>query len=163
MLTDVIAFVVVILIMSVALVTDLKHRTIPNLLTVSGAVGGLVYHLVTGGLDGLLFSLGGFATGFGLLLLLWLCGNGGGGDVKLMGAVGAWLGAFATLIVFIGSALAAVFGSSTGTPTVSKGAATMKMINSTSITSTNGVTLISDIGFVRDLRLRPRRPPLDAP
>ncbi len=45
-----------------------------------------------------------------------------------------------------GRALAAVLGSSTGTPTVSSGAATMKMINSTSITSTNGVTLISAMG-----------------
>jgi prepilin peptidase CpaA len=48
--------------------------------------------------------LGGFATGFGLLLLLWVIGGGGGGDVKLMGAVGAWLGAFPTLLVFVGSA-----------------------------------------------------------
>src|SRR5262249_17677377 len=34
-------------------------------------------------------------------------------------------------------------GRSTGTSTVAKGAATMKMISSTSITSMNGVTLIS--------------------
>ena len=38
---------------------------------------------------------------------------------------------------------AAVFGRSTGTPTVISGAATMKTISSTSITSTSGVTLIS--------------------
>ena len=42
--------------------------------------------------------------------------------------------------------LALVFGRSTGTPTVSSGAVTMKTISSTSITSTNGVTLISLIG-----------------
>ena len=48
---------------------------------------------------------------------------------------------------------------SIGTPTVIIGAATMKMIRSTSMTSTIGVTLISLIG----LRLPPRRrlpPPL---
>ena len=39
-----------------------------------------------------------------------------------------------------------VCGSSTGTPTVSSGAVTMKTTSSTSITSTSGVTLISDIG-----------------
>ncbi len=44
---------------------------------------------------------------------------------------------------FIG--LACVSGKSIGTPTVSSGAATMKMMSSTSMTSTNGVTLISDI------------------
>ena len=43
---------------------------------------------------------------------------------------------------------AAVFGSCTGTPVVISGAATMKMISSTSMTSTIGVTLISDIGAV---------------
>ena len=58
----------------------------------------------------------------------------------------------------VGKAAAAVFGSSSGTPTVSMGAATMKMIRSTSITSTKGVTLISLIAAARPLR-RPRRPP----
>ena len=41
---------------------------------------------------------------------------------------------------------AAVFGRSTGTPTVSSGAVIMKMTSSTSMTSTIGVTLISAIG-----------------
>ena len=57
-----------------------------------------------------------------------------------------------------GSGAAAVFGSSIGTPTVSSGAATMKMMRSTSITSTIGVTLISAIG-----RRRTRRPPRARP
>src|SRR5690606_14799529 len=56
----------------------------------------------------------------------------------------------------LGSAVAAVFGSSICTPTVRRGAASMKMIRSTSITSTKGVTLISDIG--RDARRRRRLP-----
>ena len=42
-------------------------------------------------------------------------------------------------------ALACVSGRSIGTPTVRSGAATMKMMSSTSMTSTIGVTLISDI------------------
>src|SRR5579863_4495004 len=50
---------------------------------------------------------------------------------------------------------ASVFGSCTGTPAVSSGAEIMKMIRSTSITSTSGVTLISDSAR----RLRPRRRP----
>lgn len=87
-----------------AMITDLKWRRIPNPLTVGAFVLGLVFHLVTGGWDGLLFALGGFAVGFGFLLVLWLIGGGGGGDVKLMGAMGAWLGAKSTLIVFVLSA-----------------------------------------------------------
>ncbi len=62
----------------------------------------------------------------------------------------------------VGRAAAAVFGSSTGTPTVSIGAATMKMISSTSITSTIGVMLISLIAADRPPRRR-RPPPPDDP
>jgi hypothetical protein len=42
-----------------------------------------------------------------------------------------------------------------GTPTVIIGAVTMKMIRSTSMTSTSGVTLIS---LINALLARPRRP-----
>jgi hypothetical protein len=52
------------------------------------------------------------------------------------------------------SARACVSGRSIGTPTVSMGAAIMKMIKSTSITSTKGVTLISDMSAWRRPRLR---------
>ena len=44
------------------------------------------------------------------------------------------------------SSAAVVFGRSSGTPTVNKGAVTMKMISNTSMTSTIGVTLISASG-----------------
>ena len=47
--------------------------------------------------------------------------------------------------------MARLSGSSTGTPLASIGAVTMKMISSTSMTSTNGVTLISAIGVPVEL------------
>lgn len=93
---------------AIAVWIDVRTRRIPNWLTVTSALLGMTYHVVNGGVAGMAVSLGGFATGFGILLLLWLSGAGGGGDVKLMGAVGAWLGAFATLLVFIGSGLFAI-------------------------------------------------------
>ena len=45
-----------------------------------------------------------------------------------------------------GNGSAEAFGSSTFTPCASSGAVTMKMISSTSMTSTSGVTLMSAIG-----------------
>ena len=52
-----------------------------------------------------------------------------------------------TIGFFVWLTLAAeVLGSSIGTPATIRGAATMKMISSTSITSTIGVMLISAIG-----------------
>lgn len=93
---------------SVALCIDLKSHRIPNWLTVSSALLGAIYHTTMGGTSGALLSLGGFGAGFGILLILWLIGGGGGGDVKMMGAVGAWLGALPTVLIFVGSAVFAI-------------------------------------------------------
>jgi prepilin peptidase CpaA len=103
----------------VAAVIDIRTRRLPNVMTVPACLLGLVYHLVAGyfrsGLEGLgagaLHSLGGFAVGFGLLFLMWLSGSGGGGDVKFMGALGAWLGAMATIYVFLVGAVYVLLGS----------------------------------------------------
>jgi prepilin peptidase CpaA len=95
----------VLLFTSAAVVSDLRTRRIPNWLTVSNLVLALVVHGCHGRLGGLIFSLEGFAAGFGVLFLLWLIGGGGGGDVKMMAALGAWLGWKLTLAVFLGSAV----------------------------------------------------------
>lgn len=97
-------FVFVFAISLAAMVTDLKWRRIPNWLTVSAMVLGFTFHAFTAGTAGLLFAAGGFCVGFGFLFVLWCIGGGGGGDVKLMGALGAWMGAMPTLFVFVLSA-----------------------------------------------------------
>jgi prepilin peptidase CpaA len=92
-----------------AAICDYRSKKIPNRLTVPGFLAALVFHAVVGAVEagwsgmglGLLNSLAGFGVGFGILLVLWLIGGGGAGDVKLMGAVGAWLGPKPTLIVFL--------------------------------------------------------------
>lgn len=88
-----------------AAVTDLSARRIPNWLTVSALIAAICFHTFTAGWAGLGLSLGGFAVGFGILLVLWLIGGGGGGDVKLMGALGGWLGAKSILYVFLCSSV----------------------------------------------------------
>jgi prepilin peptidase CpaA len=68
---------------------DLVSRKIPLLLTTAGLGIGLGYHLVHGGFGAALLAAGlGFAVGLPLFAL----GAIGGGDVKLIAALGALLG-----------------------------------------------------------------------
>ena len=107
--TEIISTILVAAFTATAAVIDSRTRRVPNWLTVSAVVLALVFHVLTGGLAGLGLSLAGFGTGFGILLVLWLIGGSGGGDVKLMGALGAWVGFKPILIVFFLSALVAGF------------------------------------------------------
>ena len=88
-----------------AAVNDLRFQKIPNLLTYPAMGIALVYHFIMSGPDGLLFSAGGLALGIAVLILPYLMGGMGAGDAKLMGAVGAVLGARGVLIAFLFTAI----------------------------------------------------------
>jgi prepilin peptidase CpaA len=72
-----------------------------------GAGPGVVWHFarspVLGAVDSLLCSLEGFAAGFALFFVLWQLGVMRGGDVKLVAALGVWLGPVLVLLVILGS------------------------------------------------------------
>jgi prepilin peptidase CpaA len=93
-----------------AAVTDVRSRRIPNALTVPFFFAGLVYQAVFRGWPGLGDAGLAFLLGFGTLLVLWLVGGGGGGDVKLMGALSAWLGLSLTMRVMVISMLLVIVG-----------------------------------------------------
>src|SRR5205823_11606535 len=73
-------------------VTDWRSRRIPNWLTVPGLAAGIVLNTVLGGWPGAKASLLGAGLGLGLLLPFVLLRSLGGGDWKLVGALGAFLG-----------------------------------------------------------------------
>lgn len=96
----------------VATQQDLQRMVVPKWITLPTLALGLLFNLVRGVwlagnawglLDGLLFSLSGFAAGFGMFLLLYLLGTCGGGDVKLFAALGAWVGPVGAVYVLIGT------------------------------------------------------------
>src|SRR5262245_42139787 len=90
-------------------VLDYRTQKIPNWLTVPAAVLALAYHSLAPGGSGVLFALGGFGIGFALLLLPWLLGGGGMGDVKMLAALGAWMGPVWILAAFgLGAFFAAI-------------------------------------------------------
>ena len=72
--------------------TDIRSRRIPNKLTGPMLAAGLLCQAIFAGWPG----LGGGAAGMVLLavpfLVFYAFGGGGAGDVKLMAAIGAWLG-----------------------------------------------------------------------
>lgn len=90
---------VLVALLLVAAVVDYRSYRIPNVLTVSGMVLGLASTslLADSLLSGLLAGLGGIAVGMFVLLPLYAIRALGAGDVKLMGAVGAFLGVPGTL------------------------------------------------------------------
>src|SRR5262245_20601745 len=100
--------VIVAVFMAACAVIDFRTQRIPNWLTVPAAVTGLVYAAVAPGGVGIGWSLAGFAVGLSLLIVPWLLGGGGMGDVKMLAALGTWLGPMGVLIAFgLGSVLAA--------------------------------------------------------
>src|SRR5262249_49681106 len=76
----------------VACATDLPSRRIPNVLTFGSAAAGMVFALATSGMAGLGMSVAGWLIGCALFLPLFLLRGMGAGDVKLLAALGAWLG-----------------------------------------------------------------------
>ena len=102
--------VVVGLFTAIAAIWDYRQHRIPNNLTLPVFFAGWVYQAAFHGWPGIGNAAGGFLVGFGVLFLLWIVGGGGGGDVKLMGALSIWLGYRLTLLVLISSTAAVIVG-----------------------------------------------------
>ena len=91
----------------VAMATDLLWRRIPNALTLPTVFFGVIYNASPApGAIGPAAALTGILVGGALLLVLYRMGGVGGGDVKLLAALGAWLGPEAVTGLFVYGALA---------------------------------------------------------
>jgi len=107
-------------VVSVAVYTDVRWSKVLNVITLPAIVAGLSLNTASNGLDGLLASLAG--VGVALLVFIFSSALGrilGGGDVKLLAAVGALNGApFLGLVIvytaLIGAVLAIVVALSHG-------------------------------------------------
>ena len=89
----------------IAVINDIRFHKIPNALTYSAMLAAIAWHSMFNGTEGLYFSLGGIGSGIAVLLGFYLMGGMGAGDVKLMGAVGGFLGPKGVLAAFLFTAL----------------------------------------------------------
>lgn len=94
-----------IIVLLIAVVSDIRFHKIPNWLTYPTMIGAVIYHTIIKGLGGFLFSVEGVGMGIGLLIVLYLMGGMGAGDAKLMGAVGGLLGPKGVFTAFIFTAI----------------------------------------------------------
>src|SRR5215469_10879338 len=84
----------------------MRTRRIPNRLTVAGAAVAVALGVVRAGWHGAVVSAAGVLTGLAIFLPLCLAGKLGAGDVKAMGAVGAFLGPVGVLLAALYTLLA---------------------------------------------------------
>jgi len=119
-------FSVLMALLLVAAYVDLRTLKIPKPIVFAILATGLLANLVRGYwlgtkgaglflfaesnpwlglLDGFVFSLVGFVSAFAWLFVMWILKTCGGGDVKLMAALGAWLGPVLVFFVWFVSAL----------------------------------------------------------
>ncbi len=82
-----------------ASVTDQTTSRVPNVLTFSAAGLAIAAHLAAPSGSGGVFAIVGLLAGLAVFFPLFALGAMGAGDVKLMAAVGAWIGWKAVLFV----------------------------------------------------------------
>jgi leader peptidase (prepilin peptidase)/N-methyltransferase len=96
-----------------AAIIDLHSDIIPDFLTITGCVLGIALGSLEGA-NALIGYIIGLATGGGVLLIIALLSKGGigGGDIKLMAVIGAFLGWRQALVALL---LSFVFGGAVAT------------------------------------------------
>jgi prepilin peptidase CpaA len=87
-------------------ITDLRERKIYNSILLPFLLAAWILHAITGGLHGFLGAFFGTIVGLGILLIPYLLGGMGAGDVKLLAVIGGIKGAAFVLMTSFYMALA---------------------------------------------------------
>lgn len=87
----------------IAAAWDVHQRRIPNLLVLMALMVGVILQTAMSGISGALGAVAGLAVGLAVLLPGYLLGGTGAGDVKLMAAIGTFLGPQGVLLAALAS------------------------------------------------------------
>jgi len=77
---------------ALACATDLRAARIPNILTFGSILAGVLFHLLAPGGSGAAAAALGMLAGLLVFFPIFALGALGAGDVKLMAALGTWIG-----------------------------------------------------------------------
>ncbi len=102
---EIIPILFLIIVLIIAAIYDYRFNRIPNWLTFPTMIGAVTYHTVIKGFEGLIFGLEGIGIGVAALIVFYLIGWMGAGDIKLLGAVGGFLGPKGVFIAFLFTAI----------------------------------------------------------
>src|SRR5688500_1679166 len=86
------AHLAAVIVATLACATDLRRRRIPTLLTFSAPALALAVASWTDGTAGAMTSSAGWIAGLAIFFVPFALRGLGGGDVKLLAALGAWVG-----------------------------------------------------------------------
>jgi len=104
---SVIPYIPLIVMVALAAAIDARTRRIPNWLCLMVLLAGLGETLQGDSQQTIFMAMAGFAVGFVLLFPAFAMGAMGGGDVKLLAAIGVWVGPVGVIVVLL---IATVFG-----------------------------------------------------
>ncbi|MGE5629004.1 MAG: prepilin peptidase [Solirubrobacterales bacterium] len=104
---------ILLIVMIICFVTDVMKQKIYNVVIFPALIAAFILNIYIYGLPGLKLSLLGFAVGFAILIVPYLLGGIGAGDVKLLALVGALKGSMFVLntsvyMALIGGAIALI-------------------------------------------------------
>lgn len=94
--------IILLTVLTTATFIDMEFQIIPDNIVFPAAAAGILLHVFLGK-EMFLYHLAGFAVGFGVIFLIAVISKGGmgGGDVKLFGMVGLFLGARLTVLALM--------------------------------------------------------------
>ena len=102
---EVLSAILIVVVVGIAIVTDVRSRRIPNTLTFSAFVAALIVRFAFQGWAGLGLALLGAVIAPVILLIVHFGKGIGMGDLKLAAAVGAFFGPVAAVVAMLASAI----------------------------------------------------------
>ena len=106
---DSVALWATVVVVITAAVIDIFTRRIPNWLSLPFLVAGVAVNTVQGGMQGMVSSVAGIGLATAVMGVFWYLRGMGMGDLKLLAAVGAWVGPGQLILALVATGIAGGF------------------------------------------------------